>query len=148
MGNKPNATRELEAEEVEKMFREGFFGDQDPVALQRTMWWLLSLHYGWRARDESRKLRWGDITLEYDMVRDASYLHWHKERGTKTRVGNENEEDRKYSKAYETKTNRCPVYYYQQFLDRRPLESLTPESPFYLAINQRRKTNDKIWYLN
>ena len=31
------------------------------VALQRTVWWFLSLHFGFRAIDESRKLRWGDV---------------------------------------------------------------------------------------
>ena len=148
MGNKPNATRELEKEEVDKMFNDGFFGDQDPVSLQRTMWWILSLHFGWRARNESRKLKWGDISVEYDMVRDLNYLEWHKERGTKTRVGNENEEERKYSKAYETKTDRCPVYIYQTFMQHRPIEALAPGSPFYLAIRHKRKSNDKIWYLN
>ena len=29
------------------------FGDSNPVALQRTVWWFLSLHLGFRARDES-----------------------------------------------------------------------------------------------
>ena len=29
------------------------FGDSNPVALQRTVWWFLSLHFGFRARDES-----------------------------------------------------------------------------------------------
>ena len=84
LGNKPNATRELEENEVDKMFSQGFFGEHDPLVLQRTVGWLLSLHFGWRARDESRKLRWGDIKLEFDMVRGEEYLVWDKERGTKT----------------------------------------------------------------
>ena len=29
------------------------FGDSNPVALQRTVWWFLLLHLGFRARDES-----------------------------------------------------------------------------------------------
>ena len=65
-GNKSNATRELTEEEQEKLFETGQFGDHDPLALQRTLWWLLSLHFGFRARDESRKLCWGDVLLEND----------------------------------------------------------------------------------
>ena len=63
-GNKPNATRELTEEEQEKLFETGQFGDHDPLVLQRTLWWFLSLHFGFRARDESRKLCWGDVLLE------------------------------------------------------------------------------------
>ena len=55
-GNKPNATRELTEGEREKLFETRQFGEHDPLVLQRTLWWFLSLHFGFRARDESRKL--------------------------------------------------------------------------------------------
>ena len=42
----------------------GEFADSNPVALQRTVWWFLSLHFGFQAGDESRKLRWGDVQLQ------------------------------------------------------------------------------------
>ena len=58
-GNKPQAATALEDEEEDALFEIGEFGDSNPVSLQRTVWWLLSLHFGFRARDESRKLRWG-----------------------------------------------------------------------------------------
>ena len=35
-------------------------------ALQRAMWWFLSLHFGFRARDKSRKLCWGDVIVSED----------------------------------------------------------------------------------
>ncbi|KAK2557412.1 hypothetical protein P5673_020529 [Acropora cervicornis] len=60
-GNKPQAATALEDEEEDALFEIGEFGDSNPVSLQRTVWWLLSLHFGFRARDESRKLRWGDV---------------------------------------------------------------------------------------
>ena len=56
-GNKPQAATALEDEEEDALFTTGEFGDSNPVSLQRTIWWLLSLHFGFRARDESRKLR-------------------------------------------------------------------------------------------
>ncbi|XP_031556236.1 uncharacterized protein LOC116292998 [Actinia tenebrosa] len=53
-GNRPNATRSLTKEEEEdKLYQNGAFGAENPVVLQRTMWWILSLHFGFRARDES-----------------------------------------------------------------------------------------------
>ena len=58
-GNRPNATRELTEAEEDALFENGQLGVQDPKSLQRALWWFLSLHFGWRARDESRKLRWG-----------------------------------------------------------------------------------------
>ena len=55
-GNKPNATRELTEEEQEKLFETRQFGEHDPLVLQRTLWWFLSLHFGFRARDESGEM--------------------------------------------------------------------------------------------
>ena len=65
-GNTPNATREVTEEEQEKLFETRQFGDHDPLVLQRTFWWFLSLHFDFRARDESRKLCWGDVLQEKD----------------------------------------------------------------------------------
>ena len=58
------------------------FGDSNPVALQRTVWWFLSLHFGFRARDESRKLRWGDVQLQQQKD-GQEVLVWLAERGQK-----------------------------------------------------------------
>ena len=56
---------------------------------KRTVWWLLALHFGFRARDESRKLCWGDIQLQKNSD-GCEMLVWLCERGTKTRHGQEN----------------------------------------------------------
>ena len=66
-GNKPQAVQAAQAideDEEHALFEAGEFGDSNPVALQRTVWWFLSLHFGFRARDEIRKLRWGDVQLQ------------------------------------------------------------------------------------
>ena len=86
-GNKPNATRELTHEEENKLFETGQFGDHDPLVLERTLWWFLSLHFGFRARDESRKLCWGDVVLQTDPQTGREMLVWRTERGAKTRQG-------------------------------------------------------------
>ena len=60
----PQAARELTKGEEDLLFQTGQFGEDDPEVLQRTVWWVLSLHCGFRARDESRRLQWGDIAVE------------------------------------------------------------------------------------
>jgi hypothetical protein len=47
------------------------------------------MHFGFRARDESRKLRWGDVELQNDPEDNREMLVWLAERGTKTRSGQE-----------------------------------------------------------
>ena len=79
-GNNPNDARNLESEEVDSLFEKGFFRGNDPLALQRTIWWFISLHFGFRARAESKILKWGDMKL----VKDSRGLMEH---GTKTRMG-------------------------------------------------------------
>ena len=78
-GNHPQAATELTDAEEGLLFRFSEFGDKNPEALQRTVWWLLALHFGVRARDESRKLKWRDIL--FDLVSfnprlfTAKYFH-------------------------------------------------------------------------
>ena len=86
-GNRPQVARELTAEEEDELFRLGEFGDSNPEALQRTVWWLLSLHFGFRARDESRQLKWGNVKLCKDPTTGNEFLLWEAERGCKTRHG-------------------------------------------------------------
>jgi len=76
-GNKPNACRELTDEDVNKVFEAKVFGNHDPVTLcQRTLWWSMAMHFGFRARDENRKLCWGDIALEVDPDTSREVLIW------------------------------------------------------------------------
>ena len=51
--NKLPATQAIDENEEDALFEAGEFGQSNPVALQRTVWWFLSLHLGFRARDES-----------------------------------------------------------------------------------------------
>ena len=65
-GNKPNAARELTEGEEDKLFECGEFGTSNPTVLQRTLWSIIALHFGFRAGDKSRRLKWGAVTLEKD----------------------------------------------------------------------------------
>ena len=119
------------------------------MILQRTMWWFTFLHFGFRVCDESRKLCWGDVGLEFDPIKNQEYLVWYCERGTKTRTGKENEQKRMFNpRVYATGNDRCAVKYYKIFKTHRPKESLTPASPFFLAIKHNRQPSDTLWYFN
>ena len=52
-GNKPQAVQAIDKSEECGPFEVGKLGDPNPVVLQRTVWWFLSPHFGFRARDES-----------------------------------------------------------------------------------------------
>ena len=144
--NRPHAAKELSDAEEDLLFRSGQLGDENPAALQRTVWWLLALHFGFRARDESRKLKWGDIVLEKDSETGNEVLIWRSERGSKTRRGN-GDARAFYPTAHATNNERCPVHYYKKFRSHRPAEMNNDDSPFYLAINYRRRPDNNIWYL-
>ncbi|CAB3979080.1 zinc finger MYM-type 2-like [Paramuricea clavata] len=127
-GNRPQACRELTTAEEDKFFELGLFGKHDPEVLQRTVWWVLSLHFGFRARDESRKLKWGDVSISKDPETGSELLLW------------------KAKRAQATHNERCPVQLYRAFSQHRPDEMKQLDSSFFLAINHRRQPGSQIWY--
>ena len=121
-GNRPQAASELTEDEEDLLFQTNQFEEDDPEVLQRTVWWL---HFGFRARDECRRLQWGDIAVEDDPVSGKQVLVWKAERESKTRQG--------YGhcravcpKAHATNTERCPVRLYLKFASHRPDEMKNP----------------------
>ena len=145
-GNRPQACRELTITEEDQLFQLGLFGKHEPEVLQRTVWWVLSLHFGFRARDESRRLKWGDIVLSNDPQTGCELLLWKAERGSKTRHGDGQHQRAFYPTAQVTENERCPVQLYRAFAEHRPLEMKQSDSPFFLAINHRRQPSSQIWY--
>ena len=55
--NRPQATRE-HGSRRKSLLEQGLFGDHEPEVLQKTVWWVIALHFGFSARDESRILKW------------------------------------------------------------------------------------------
>ena len=83
----------------------------------------VSLHFGFRARDESRKLRWGDIQLQQQNG-CQEVLVWLAEQGTKTRHGQERGHQRAFQpKIYATNTARRPVSSSKTFRSHRPVQN-------------------------
>ena len=80
-GNKPNATRSLTKDGEDILYQEKYYGVEGPCVLQQTVWWKISIHYGYHAHDKRRKLKWDDVKLCSDL--SGTYLLWDFERGQK-----------------------------------------------------------------
>ena len=74
------------------------------------------------------------------------FLIWKSERRSKTRRGNSDK--RAFNPTTQATNNElCPVFYYKEFKSHRPEEMNSAESPFYLAINYRRRPGSNVWYM-
>lgn len=147
-GNRPNAAEPVSSNEQAILRDSGVIGTESPEALLNTMWLNNCMLYGIRGGTESRNLRWGDIKLKAtDSGRE--YLEYN-ERITKTRTAENNSEQRAFPpKQFAHSTpETCPVYAYKCFAEHRPQQMLTPDAPFYLAINHGRKPGSTVWYKN
>lgn len=148
-GNKPNAARAITAEEVDLLFKSKYFGVNNAVSLQRTVWWYLTQHFGHRARDEGRQMQFGDVKIEKDFSTGCEYLVWLTERSTKTRNG-ERPLGHKRSfnpKAFATGTDRCPVKIFKEYVSHRPTEMCKDDSPLFLQVCYNVEyTSNKFWY--
>ena len=117
-GNKPQVAQAIDENEDEDVLLEAReFGDSNPVALQRIVWWFLSLNLSFRARDERRKLLWGDVQLQ--LQNDGQeVLVWLAERSAKTRHGQE----RGHQRAFQ------PIGHQYSEMSRQFLQKI-PQSP-------------------
>ena len=146
-GNRPQACRDLTITEEDQLFQLGLFGKHEPEVLQRTVWWVLSLHFGFRAHDESRRLKWGDIVLSITTPKQAVNCCCGKlNEDPKPDMATGQHQKAFYPTAQATENKRCPVQLYRAFPEHRQLEMKQPDSSFFLAINHRRQPSPQIWY--
>ena len=103
-----------------------------------------------KVRDEARKIKFGDISLNVETSSGSRYLEWDTERGTKTRKGeNSRSHQRSFNpKAFETKDAQCPIAIYEEFLKHRPAKSKQKDSPFFLRVIPQQLISDDVWYYN
>ncbi|CAH3170923.1 unnamed protein product, partial [Porites evermanni] len=86
------------------------------------------MFFGWRARDENHRVKYGDIKIKCeDGPEGREYAEWIIERGSKTRTGeHEFGPDRTFNpKMFATDGPRCPVKILKEYLARRPPEMAT-----------------------
>lgn len=146
-GRRPNKALGLTGDEVEKLWSEELLGCHSPLALLRTVWFNNTLHFGWRARDEHRKVQQGDLKLQKEEGETGrEYVMWVTERGSKTRTGAKDTMPERYfnPRMYATNTDRCPVKMYKAYLERIPEAMKKPDSPFYLAYISNPKNS--VWF--
>ena len=105
----------------------------------RALWWFPFLHFGWRARDERRRLCWADVGLASDPETDSEYLVWESERGSKIRTGQDGGHHRAFEAKAHTSNNksRCPVGFYKAVRSYRSEAML--DAPFHHFTNHQRK---------
>ena len=105
------------------------------------------MHFGWRARDEHRKVLLGDLEIRQEEGGERrEYIIWKTERGSKTRTGGKEFGAERYfsRRIFSTGGDRCPVKLFKTFLVRRPPDVMKPDSPLYLAVVKSPKT--EVWY--
>ena len=141
---KLQAATALQDEEEDALFEIGEFGDSNSVSLQRTVWWLFSLHFGFRAKDESRKLRWAMCSSsKIKMAKKCLFGLLNKGLA----MARKKDHRRAFQpRVYATKTERCPLKFYKTCKSHIPVEMNQLESPFYqLAVRQNRSSQGQVW---
>lgn len=146
-GNKPNAAQPLTNEHFEKFWDNKSISIDDPTSLQNGLFMYIVQCLGFRGRNEGRQLMWGDL-MHVSTENGEEFLEFN-ERLSKTRTGEfSTSSTRKFApKMFKNTSNpdRCPIMLYKEFESRRPSDMLTPDSPFFLAVNHNRSKSGQ-WY--
>ena len=138
-GNLPNRAEAVRDHEEEQMWLRRALGDIDPEVLQQTKWFFVTVGLGFRGRQESRQLKWGDLEIRKDDLTGELRLVWCCERLAKMRRGQRGAAElRKYDTFLVENTQmpeRCPIRLYKKFAEKRPADFNTPDAPFFLCVN-------------
>jgi len=130
-GKRPNKRCSLTSEEEEQLWKCGTFGSESPIALINTLWWLFTLHFGLRGRQEHHDMKVEDFTFKKDDY--GTIFLTYAEGITKTRQsGLHDKHTLSIPKMFETKSCRCPIKIFKLYLSKRPL-NLRNFGPFYLS---------------
>nr|KAG5700506.1 hypothetical protein BaRGS_013993 [Batillaria attramentaria] len=133
----------LTPQDVDTFYACGQLGTSSADSLINTLWFLLSIRFGFR-------MVWGDLHLQQDSEGQEQLVF--------TGMSGLTPVFRRAVTAEPNNTQRCLVAVYKRYRELRPPSILNPESPFYLAVNhpygqdadrpcgmgQRRLTNSSI----
>ena len=96
----------MKVSDIDKLFECGQIGKETPVQVTNILHLSFSLVLGMRGGVEQRNLQWGDMELCTDEDGDE-YLCHRKERQTKTRMGGDPKDLRKFKpKVWNNKDNK------------------------------------------
>ena len=130
-GERPNKSCSLSNDEIEQLWQSGQFGYHSPMALINTLWWLFTLHFGLRGRQEYHNMKIADFTFK---KHDGFTYVASSEGITKTRQSGLRDKYRiQMLKMFETRNDRCPVKIFRTYLAKSPAD-LRISGLFYLAV--------------
>ena len=119
MGKRPNKAKSLTKEKEEILWENGQLSNQTPRSLINTMWWLLTMHFVLRGRQEHH-----DMMVEYFSIeKDDNAVEFitFSEGPTKTRQGGLRVKPRLATpRMFDTGEKRCLVVLFKQYLEKRP----------------------------
>ena len=131
-GKIPNKADSLTEAEVEVLWNAGKFGNSNGYSLTNTLWWLFTLHFGLRGRQEHHDMEIQHFTFKKD-DHGGEYVTY-AEGITKTRQSGLHDKHRLVKpKMFETGGERCPVALFKFFISKRPVEQ-RHSGKFYLAV--------------
>ena len=145
-GRRQNAAQPLTEGEENSLWSIGELGSDSPLVLLHTIWYLCTMHFGWRGIDEHKRVCFGDFQLGRD-DQGVEYVEFCVERGTKTRNGCEGQQERAFNpRMYAVGGYRCPVALFNKYVSVRPAHTKLAHSPFYLQ--PANTITQHIWYKN
>ncbi|XP_063441624.1 uncharacterized protein KIAA1958-like [Mytilus trossulus] len=132
LGNKKRRADPFTSDEIDSLFNKNLLGISNPEALTNTVWLNNSLHFGMRSRQEHTDMLFGDVTMK--ATSEGKHYLEYSERMTKTRQGESGNTRSFAPKMFENPGDpRCPVNAFKEFMKRRPVDTLTPDSRMYLS---------------
>ena len=144
-GKRPNKSNSLLEGEVNILWECEQLGTHSSVHLINTIWWLFTLHFGLRGRQEHHSMTVSDFQFKKDDF-DNEFVTL-AEGITKTCQSGILEKHRLIQpKMFSTDTSRCPVNIFKLYLSKRPSQ-LRSSGPLYLSIIHKPVSNS-LWYKN
>ena len=118
-GKRPNKSNSLSESEVNILWECGQLGTHSPMSLTNTIWWLFTLHFGLRGRQEHHSMTVSDFQLKKDDFGNEFVTF--AERITKNPQSGLHEKHHLIQlKMFSTYTSRCPVNIFKLYLSKCP----------------------------
>ena len=135
-------------DDEKKLIEAKQLGFSSPFSLQFSLFYYFTKGFGLRGRQGHRQMKFGDIEIKATVNNDE-YLEL-KERNSKIMDGTKiNDYRSTRQKIFAIKNSDfCPVKLFRLFRDKRPIESLSPDSPFFLTPIKKYTQEDPTWYFN
>ena len=142
-GNHPNRAEEITKDMIDLMWESGELGDHTGRVLQNTLFFYLTIGFGFRACHESKQMEWGDVTLNVDH-NGTEFLQF-RERLSKTNQSGSGH--RPFApKIFAMGGSRCPILLYKKYTALRPKSFCHEDSAFYLTPKPDKFCKKKCWY--